>query len=391
MPRKAASGAGTIRKKTVIRAGKEYTYWEARYTAGTDPGTGKQIQRSVTGKTQKEVSQKLREATKSIDDGTYKEPCKLTVGEWLEIWSKEYLGSVKPRTVESYKGHIKKHLKPAFGAVKLEALAAHTIQSFYNALGTEKNLSPKTVKNVHGVLHKALQQAVAIGYIRVNPADACALPRVEKKAIAPMDASEIRTFMKAIEGHRFKDVFLVTLFTGMRRGEVLGLQWDCVDFERGTLRIDKQLQQVPGEKGNYLLFSTKNSKGRSITPASAVMDILRKHRAAQNAWKLKAGTAWEETGFVFTDGLGHHLSPHTVYHNYKRVVESIGLPEARFHDLRHSYAVAALQSGDDIKSVQENLGHHTAAFTLDVYGHVTEQMKRESAARMDQFIQSVSK
>ena len=182
MARKNASGGGSIRKKTVTRNGTTYTYWEARYTAGTDPGTGKQIQKSITGKTQKEVSEKLRAATASIDQGTYSAPNKMTLGQWLEIWCADYLGGVKPFTVASYSGHIKNHIKPALGAIRLEALNAHTIQSFYNSLGNERDgkpgLSPKTIKNIHGVLHKALQQAVSVGYLRFNPTDACTLPRV---------------------------------------------------------------------------------------------------------------------------------------------------------------------------------------------------------------------
>jgi integrase len=127
-----------------------------------------------------------------------------------------------------------------------------------------------------------------------------------------------------------------------------------------------------------------------ITPAGFVVEALKRHKVRQTEARLKAGPLWQEEGLVFTDEVGHRLSPNTVYHNYKRLVASIGLPEARLHDLRHTYAVDSLRAGDDIKTVQSNLGHHTAAFTLDVYGHVTEQMKRASANRMEKFIQSVS-
>ena len=161
---KAAAGSGTIRKKTVTRSGKQYTYWEARYTAGYDPGTGKQIQRSVTGKTQKEVAQKLKAVTAALDAGTYIAPSKMTVGEWLDIWQRDYLGGVKPRTVDTYKALVRVRIRPALGAIRLEALNAHTIQQFYNGLP----LSPKSVKNVHGVLHRALAKAVRIGYIRLT-------------------------------------------------------------------------------------------------------------------------------------------------------------------------------------------------------------------------------
>lgn len=395
MARRSAKGTGTIRKKTVTRNGKKYEYWEARYTEGADPGTGKQIQRSITGKTQKEVAQKLKAATAAIDSGTYTAPNKQTVGQWMDAWAAAYLGSVKPRTLDLYKSTIRVYIKPALGAVRLEELNTHTIQMFYNDLGKPtkerpEGLSPKTIKNVHGVFHKALQQAVLIGYLRFNPADACTLPRIERKELAPLDDEQITAFLKAIEGHRFETLYTVTLFTGMREGEVMGLMWDCVDFEAGTITINKQLQRLRGNGGEYRFTSPKNSKPRIITPAAFIMALLRHHKATQAAQQLRAGKLWENSGLVFTDEIGHHLSQTLVYRDFKTVAAEIGRPDARFHDLRHSYAVAALRAGDDIKTVQDNLGHATAAFTLDVYGHVTGQMKQASAARMDAYIKTVS-
>ncbi len=361
---------------------------------GRDSGTGKQIQRSVYGATQREVRQKLVQAVSAVDSGTYTAPSKMTVGQWLDIWSRDYLGGVKPFTVLNYSQHIKNHIKPAMGTIKLEALNAHTIQSFYNGLGAERDgkpgLSPKTVKNIHGVLHKALQQAVKLGYLRFNPADACELPRMERKEIKPLDDEAMGAFISAVHGHRYEAIYLTMLFTGMRRGEACGLTWDCIDLERGTIRIDKQLQNVPGKSGEFRLVSTKNSKGRTITAAASVVKLLKRHRALQSETRLKAGPLWQDHGFVFCNEVGDHLSPSTVYHDYKRIVASIGLPAARLHDLRHSYAVASLRAGDDIKTVQGNLGHHAAAFTLDVYGHVTEEMRQASAARMENFIKGIA-
>ena len=389
-----ANGNGTIRKKTVMKNGKEYAYWEARYTEGYDPGTGKQIQRSITGKTQKEVAQKLKAATAAIDAGTYTTPNKMTVGQWLDIWTADYLGGVKPRTVESYLCQIKNHIRPELGAIRLDALNPHTVQRFYNRLGEGKNgepgLSPKSIKIVHGVLHKAMEQAVALGYLQSNPADKCTLPKVVRKELNPLDEDAITRFMEAIKGHRFELVFLVTLFTGMRQGEVLGLAWDCVDFHSGKILIKQQIQRAADGTGEYRLLSTKNGKGRTITPAPFVMQLLQEQKKRQVEWRLQAGCAWEETGLVFTNELGGHLFPQAVRRGFKKVAASIGCADTRFHDLRHSYAVAAIKSGDDIKTVQGNLGHATAAFTLDIYGHVTEQMKRESAERMENFIRGVS-
>lgn len=392
--KKSAAGLGNIRKKTVTRKGQKYEYWEARYTEGYDPGTGKQIQRSITGKTQKEVTQKLKAAVAAIDAGTYIAPCKMTVAEWLDIWSEQYLGSVKSSTVAAYKATIRSHLKPGLGAIRLDALDTHLVQSFYNSLGEPTSsrdaVSPKTVKNVHGVLHKALQQAVANGYIRFNATESCILPRIEKKELQPLDEAETKLFLAAVKGHQFELLYTVTLFTGMREGEALGLTWDCVDFVRGSILINKQLQKEKKAGGAFLLVSLKNDTPRRITPAPWVMQLLRNRKLQQFEAKEKAGAAWSNPmNLVFTNELGGHLIPQTVVRHFKGIVTSIGRPDARFHDLRHSYAVASIRSGDDIKTVQGNLGHATASFTLDVYGHVTDQMKQASAARMEAYIKGI--
>lgn len=410
---RAAQGSGTIRKKTVTRNGKAYTYWEGRITTGRDPGTGRQVQRSFTGQTQAEVRRKLQEAAVAVDQGTYQDPHSLTVREWMDVWTAEYLGNVKPFTVASYKTQVRNHITPALGAVKLQALTAPQIQSFYNTLlksgsrvskkdrdgnPVKENgktvfvpapLSPKSIKNVHGVLHKALQQAVEIGYIRFNPADACKLPRATRRELRPLDERDISAFLEAIRGHRLEALYTFTLFTGLREGEVLGLKWDRVDFEKGTVLINQQLQREKRPGGAYVFSPLKNDKARRITPAPWVMKLLRAHRARQAEQRLGAGEAWEDSGLVFTDEMGGHLAVHTVYSNFKRLAAAIGRPDARFHDLRHSYAVASIRAGDDIKTVQGNLGHATAAFTLDVYGHVTDQMREASAQRMEGFIQGV--
>ena len=212
---------------------------------------------------------------------------------------------------------------------------------------------------------------------------------MEKKDIKPLDDYEMGRFLKEISGNPLETLMVVTLFTGMRQGEIMGLTWDCVDFIRGTLTVNKQLQYYGSKGGGYKLVSTKNGKSRVIVPASFVMGILRKHKSTQAVWQLKAGPAWEQSNFVFTDELGGHMKTWNVYREFKRAVTAIGRPDARFHDMRHSYAVAAIRSGDDIKTVQGNLGHATASFTLDVYGHVTDQMKQDSAKRMDRYIEQV--
>lgn len=400
MPRKKemgrqANGLGTIRKKTVKRNGQEYTYWEARCTVGYDLGTGKQIQRSISGKTQKEVAQKLKQLAIEVDKGTYQAPVRLTLREWLETWQKDYLGDVKASTAYLYGRNIDQYIVPHLGAVKLEALTAPMVQQLYNTLLSPdkenvKPLSPKTIRNIHGVLHKALQQAVQVGYLRVNPADACKPPRAPKKEMHPLNENELSAFLKAIQGHPYEYLYKITLFTGLREGEVLGLTWDCLDLDHGTLIVKQQIQKERKKGGEYYFDSPKNSKSRVLSLAPSVVQLFRLQKIRQNTMRVEAGGNWTENNLVFTRADGGYFSSRTAYNSFKRVVQEIGAPDVRFHDLRHSYAVAAIKSGDDIKTVQENLGHATAAFTLDVYAHVTEQMKRDSAQRMEQFIQSVS-
>ena len=393
--RRAASGTGTIRKITVTKDGKNYTYWQARYTAGYDPGSGKQIQRTITGKTQKDVSLKLRQLTSELDQGTYIAPNKLTVMSWMTTWQEEYLQNVKPSTAYKYKVDINNYIIPRLGATKLEDLATPMIQRFYNDLlhpkkSETKALSAKTVRCIHGIFHSALSKAVQLGYLRMNPSDACELPRAVRKEIVPLEEDQISEFLKAIDGHVHEYLYKITMFTGMREGEVLGLTWDCIDFNRGTLIIKRQLVRDRQKGGEYHFSTPKNGKMRVIVLAPTVVELFQAQRSKQALMMLDAGKAWQNNNLIFTNPTGGYLSYRTVYDCFKRVMVKLGHPEARFHDLRHTYAVAAIKSGDDIKTVQENLGHATAAFTLDVYGHVTSQMKQASASRMEQFISAVS-
>lgn len=386
MARKAAAGAGTIRKKTVTRNGKQYTYWEARFTAGRDPGTGKQVQRSITGKTQREVAQRLKEATTAVDQGTYTAPTKITVGAWLDTWAAEYLGGVKPATVQVYKNNIRLHIKPAIGAVFLSELRPHMVQKFINNL----SLSPSSVRLAYKVLHQALERAVKLGYIVRNPAADCELPRLEQQEIHPLEDEQAAALLRAADGGRLGILVSVALFTGCRLSELLGLTWDCVDFQKGTILICKQLARPEHRAECNMFVSPKSGKARTITPAPSVLKQLREQRRKQAEKQLLAGPLWDNpSGLVFTTDTGGPLDQSTVGAEFRKTVKVAGLECVRFHDLRHTYAVNAIRAGDDIKTIQSNLGHATAAFTLDRYGHFTERMKQDSAARMDSFIKAI--
>ena len=387
MARKAAAGTGNIRKKTVTRNGKEYTYWEARYTEGYDPGTGKQIQRSITGKTQKEVAQKLKEVTHEIDEGTYIVPNRTTVGRWMDTWLTEYTGSVKPATKAAYESCVRLYIKPALGAVKLAALQPHMVQGYVNGLS---HLAPATVRVAYAVLNMALERAVRNGYIPKNPAKYCELPRKERKEVKPLSDEEAVALLNASKGTLIEHLLRVALFTGMRLSELLGLTWDAIDYEKATVLVDKQLTRHERRKDDTDLFaSPKSGKSRTIHTAPSVMQYLKRQKAYQAELQLKAGPEWEgQYNLVFTTESGHIMENWRAEKEFRDVVAKAGLTDIHFHQIRHTYAVNSLRAGDDIKTVQANMGHANAAFTLDVYGSFTEKMREDSASRMERFIQS---
>ena len=390
---KNAKGGGTIRKRSDGR-------WEARYTLGIDPKTGKQIQKSVYGKTQKEVRQKLTAITAEIDDGTYIPPDKTTVEQWLNIWLKEYMGDKKYGTVRNYKNACKYHIIPYIGQYRLSELKPYTIQALYNRLGREedgkKALSPKTIHNVHGVLSKALNQAVWNEMIRSNPAQLTTRPRKTRKDITTLSDEQIRKFGALVEQDSYRAILKFILFSGVRESEAIGLTWDCIDFDRGTIRIYRQMLKRTKEAGGYTLASLKNERERLLTPPPMLLSMLKEQKREQVEQRMKAGPAWrgwnsveeQKTWLVFTTELGDHYCPQTVYAHFKKIAKQIGAEKANVHSLRHTYAVLCLQNGDDVKTVQSNLGHATAAFTLDVYGHVSEKMKQDSANRMEAYMRS---
>ena len=381
-------GSGSIRQKTVTKNGKDYVYWEARVTLGYDPATGKQKVKYITGKSQREVAQQLREVTAAVGRGDYVEPSRMPLDQWLDLWYKTYLVSVKQRTREIYEVVIRLHIKPYIGKLRLCDITPAMLQSFINECSTRQRLSPKSIKNVHCVLHESLHEAVMNGFLRSNPAEHCILPKVERKEIHPLTEDEVPMLLKELCGDRVEALIKVALFTGMREGELMGLRWSNIDFRNGIITISKQLQRAR-DGGAYELQTTKNGRSRSIAPAEFVMTLLREQKAKQNAMKERAGCMWENSGYVFTNEIGEHLTEHIVYRHFKRAATAIGRPDARFHDLRHTYAVMSLNAGDDPKTLQSNLGHATAAFTLDVYGHTTDRMKHASGERMDNYIHSV--
>lgn len=389
--RKAANGTGTNRKKPDGS-------WEGRVSIGRNPGTGKYEYKYFYGKTQDEVRKKMTAFAAELDKGIFSEPSKLTVGQWLDVWHAEYLGGVKPATVSQYRTQIDQHLKPALGAVKLEKLTAPMVQNMYNTKKRQRDadpkagLSAKSIRNLHGVLSEAMQRAVKLGFIRSNPCDGCELPRAAKHEIKPLSDAEAAAFLREIKGHKYERLFTVMLFSGMRQGEALGLRWSRVDLKAGTIRIDAQLQKerVKGGGGSYKIVETKTGNSRTLTLAPFVVSVLREQKKAQAEQRLFFGSEWKnEMDLVFTHEDGSHLTAVTTYGCFKVIASRIGVESARLHDLRHTFATLSLQNGDDLKTVSEALGHTNIGTTANTYAHVTDKMRKESAARMENYIQSI--
>lgn len=379
---KRANGEGTLRKRSDGR-------WEARYVSPVD-----NKQHSIYGKTQKAVREKLQKILQEFSEYAELQGEDMSISAWLDIWLKNYTSNVKQSTLSTYRSAIETRIKPYIGEKSLKTLTTSDIQDIYTTLNKE-GLSPKTVKNTHGVIHKSLAQAIKLRYIKYNVSEGCVIPKIERTDIRPLDEKDIVRFLKEIKGDKYEAIYFVTLFTGMRQGEVLGLTWDCIDFENNLIYLNKQLVKLRDRPKSYRFGSLKNGKSRTIYMSNSVADVLRKHQIAQDIARRNAGEAWigdktQWKDLVFTNETGECIANYFVYKRYKAIVERIGLGYSRFHDLRHSFAVISLQNGDDIKTVQDALGHHTSAFTLQVYAHSTQKMKQDSAQRMDAFIQQIN-
>ena len=412
MPRKStrnANNTGTIRQRS-------NGLWEGRVYIGTDPQTGSPLRRSFYGKTQADVRKKMSAAQYSLDTNTYQDPQKITVAQWLDLWLEDFCtGKVKPLTLASYGGIIENHIKPNIGGIQLQNLRGMHIQKLYNKLRTDggkapkkdengktvkKNgktvyvgipLSPKTIKNVSAVLHKAFDMAIRQGIIQANPCSAAELPRSEKHEIKPLTDKEIPLFLEAMKGDSMENAFALCLFAGLREGECLGLSWKQVDFAKGRITISQQLQKEKKKGAAYYIAPfTKSNKPRTIEPPAIAFEYLRNEKRRQNENRLMFAADWKNPdNLVFTNALGECLKFATFYGHFKRIAASIGRPDARPHDLRHTAATVAIASGADVKSVQDLLGHATASFTLNVYAHTSDQMMKDTAARVQGYYENL--
>ena len=375
MAKKRANGEGSIRKRKDGR-------WEGRYTAGHDPATGKTIYKNVLGKTQTEVKEKLKRA---IEDSAKLDMSKVgqyTVGQWMDVWFENYAKiKVRPSSHQTYRGYIENHIKPNIGSIPLNKLTSLELQKLYKKLlgngrverieskKQPKGLSAKTVRNINQIICSALNLAIEQRLILTNPADACALPKLEHREMKTLPVEQLTSFLREAKESGVFEMYYIELATGLRRGELLGLKWSDIDLKHGNLRVQRQIARIDGEIVEAPL-KTKNAY-RTLPLSADAIDVLKTQ-------KKKCGNSQ----YVFPSPTGGPISPDSVLHMLHRVLKRAGLPKVRFHDLRHTFATLALQNGVDIKTVSGMLGHFSAGFTLDTYAHVTTAAQKEAANTM---------
>lgn len=350
----------------------------ARYTVQTATGAKR---KAVYGKTRKEAAEKLTKALVDRDMGLVFEGENRTLAAFLDGWLKGTVkGSVKTTTYESYERVIRCHIKPELGSRKVKTLAPDHVQAFYQRK-LDSGLSPGTVRLVHSVLSHALDQAVKWGTVPRNVCKATTPPKPDSEEIKPLDAVQSRRIIEAAGGDRLEALYVLAVTAGLRIGELLGLRWQDLELENAVLRVRRTKSTA---KGGPAFTTPKSGKGRSLKLTRQAVEALKAHRAAQNIERLKVGNLWEDHGLVFCTHGGRPLDSHNVARtSFKPLLKRAGLPDIRFHDLRHTCATLLLSRGHHPKLVQELLGHASVALTLDRYSHVLPGMGDQTAAAME--------
>lgn len=361
---------------------------------------GKIKKKYFYGKTKKEVTEKVNELLNQIRTNTYIEPCKMTLYEWLCTWLETYNGDIRMTTKVNYDTYVNKHIKNSIGGYKLCELNTLIIQQFY--IDKSKNgridgaggLSPKTLRNLHNMLHKALNQAVYLDMIQKNPTDFAVLPKSQKKEMRYFTIEEQKRLQEVIKGHRLEMAVLLDLYTGMRQGELLGLTWKNVHIDldgQSYIKITQTLNRIknPDSTSEHKTILAVNQPKtshsvRTIPLLPEIAEHLARHRLMQENYHQQ--NDYPPSEFVFTSTTGTPIEPRDFQRDFKKILQKNNIREVNVHGIRHTYAVRALESGMSVKTLSAILGHSSTAFTMDVYGHVTEEFKHDEVSRMKNFL-----
>ena len=382
MARKRKNGEGTVRLRKDGR-------WEGRVVIGYDERNLPKT-KNVLAKTKSECVEKLKQLQERYTPPkSDKVKSDMPFGEWMDFWYQNYSRpKLRPTTRSGYEGRIYQHIIPELGSIPLDQLTQNDLQQFYarlkksgRLLHTEhygKGLSDRMVRACHMNCRSALEKAVQEGLIRVNPAVGCKLPPKKAREMQVLTREEIQRFLIQAKAEGYFELFLLELTTGLRRGELLALQWDDLNFENGELKITKQVYRT---KENGLLISQPKTKSsiRTVSLPPPLLAILKEYRECVNSRWMFPSPVKEDSP----------LDPAYIRTRLHLILEHAQCKQIRFHDLRHTFATVALGSGMDVKTLSATLGHVSAATTLDIYTHITNPMRSEAAAKIDQRIAKV--
>jgi integrase len=329
---------------------------------------------STKKEAQKALAQKLHE----INTGTYVDSSKDRLSEYLEKWLEYKRSRIKQRTYEIYKRTIRLHVDPHVGKIKLIDLKSAHLRDLYNKLA-QKSLSNRYISQIHTLLHDALKTAVKWDLVPRNVSDMVDPPRPERKKFNVWSLEDVQRFLNApeVKEHRFYVAFLLALTTGMRQGEILGLQWRDIDFANNTIHVQRTLTRI-GD-GETFGPPKSESSNRVIYVPPEVIEVLRKHKAKQNEVKLLMGAAYNNLDLVIARTNGNIVTQAFLRKKFVDLITKLDMPYIRFHDLRHTHATIMLELGEKLKVIQDRLGHSALTTTADIYTHVSKTLQKGSA------------
>jgi integrase len=335
----------------------------------------------VSAKTKSETEQKLRQSMTDADRGLTFDAGSLTLGDYLDRWLNDSMrDTVRDTTFERYEQIVRMHIKPALGRGKLKSLTPTHLRALYKE--KLQSRSPRTVQYIHVTLHKALKQAVDDGLVPRNVTEAVKPPQVKREEIRPLTSEQVNVFLEAAREDRLKALYVLAIHTGLRQGELLGLKWEDVDLEAGTLQVRRTLITAKG--GPVLSAPKTKGSRRSVKLTQSAVKALRSHLQRQLGEIDRMGALWRANSLIFASEGGDPLDRrYLTNHRFKPLLKRAGLPPIRFHDLRHTCATLLLGANVNPKIVSELLGHASIAITLDTYSHVLPNMQSEAAEALE--------
>lgn len=353
-----------------------------------EDGKRRQKQRTVRG-TKREAEEVLARMLNEVNSGTYVPECNMTLGAYLNEWLQVYARhSIAARTFERYQELIDLHVRTTIGRVRLSQLRPPHIARMYSDLAApsepgKRALAPATIVQIHRVLRKALQQALKSQIVTRNVADAVQPPRIVRRDMSVLSPEQVRSLVDAARGTYFWMPVVLAVTTGMRRGEIVALRWDDIDLQRGVLQCRRSIEAT---RAGIAFKEPKSGRARAIPLPRQAVEALTGQSEEQSAQRLLLGEGYSENGLVCADVDGRPLHPDRISDNFRYLLQKAGLPQIRFHDLRHTHATLLLQQGVHAKIVSERLGHSTIGITLDTYSHVLPSMQQEAARQIDRIL-----